>query len=152
MAQQSRRDKLAEKLDARQQRAVYMLLENEMLPTSEQRSQGDIAEELGVSRKSLWEWRKKNQSFIEFKKEVGKDYLSDEMGAFVSAVKKSISSDQPSSKFADLYAKMMGLITDQKRVEITDQSDQRSDEAVREQLERLEAMQGGGDDTDDGRR
>jgi DNA-binding XRE family transcriptional regulator len=142
----SRRDQYAEKLDEKQQKAVYMLLENEMLPTKEQRTQQELADELGITRKCLWQWRKQNQAFIEYKKEVAKDYLADEMGAFVRAVKQGISGDQPSSKFSDLYAKMMGLITDNKRVEIADSNEQRNDDNIREQIERLERLKGGGGD------
>lgn len=119
MSRKTRRDLLAEQLDAKQQKAAYVLLDNEMLSTSEQRTQDEIAEELGVSRITLWRWRKQNQAFIEFKKEVARDYLGDGVGTFASALMKSMQGAQPSQKALDLFAKMMGFIKNEHSVEVT---------------------------------
>src|SRR5690625_718542 len=112
------RYKLAEQLSLKQQKAVYLLIENEMAPTAEQKTQDALAEELGISRKCLWEWRKKNQAFIEFKKEVAKDYLGDAVGVFTKQLISSMKGKQPSQKALDLYAKMMGFIKNEHSVEV----------------------------------
>lgn len=136
----SRRDKLAEKLTIQQQKAAYALIENETRPTAEQRSQDEIAGEIGVSRQTLYNWRFKNQAFIEYKKEVAKDFLGDAVGTWANAIIKSMSGQQPSQKALDLYAKLMGFIQDQKRIEITDGNDARSDEEIKRQLAELDAL------------
>lgn len=135
----SRRDQLAEQLSVKQQKAVYMLIENEMAPTDEQKTQEQLAEELGISRKCLWEWRKKNQAFIEFKKEVAKDYLGDAVGIFTKQLISSMQGKQPSQKALDLYAKMMGFIKSEHSVEITSGS-ARTDEELAKELEELNAL------------
>lgn len=137
----SRRDQLAEQLSTKQQKAVYLLIENEMAPTSEQKTQEELADELGISRKCLWEWRKKNQAFIEFKKEVAKDYLGDEVGLFAKALIDSMrgTNGAPSQKALDLYAKMMGFIKNEHAVEIT-KGNARTDEELAKELEELDAL------------
>lgn len=117
----SRRDLLSEQLDLRQQRAVYMLIENEMLSRTdpEYKTQEQIAAEVGVDRATLWRWRKQNQAFIEFKKEVAKDYLGDAVGIFTKQLIASMQGKQPSQKALDLYAKMMGFIKNEHSVEVS---------------------------------
>lgn len=119
----SRRDLLAEQLDLRQQRAVYMLIENEMLSRTDPdyKTQEEIAEEVGVDRATLWRWRKQNQAFIEFKKEVAKDYLGDAVGVFTKQLIASMkgTNGAPSQKALDLYAKMMGFIKNEHSIEVT---------------------------------
>lgn len=137
----SRRDKLAEQLTVKQQQAVYMLLDNEMLPYKERKTQDEIADELGVNRATLYRWRKQNQAFIEFKKEVAKDYLGDEVGLFAKALIESMrgTNGAPSQKALDLYAKMMGFIKNEHAVEITNNS-ARTDEELAKELEELDAL------------
>ena len=135
----SRRDQLAEQLSTKQQKAVYLLIENEMAPTTEQKTQEELADELGISRKCLWEWRKKNQAFIEFKKEVAKDYLGDGVGIFTRQLLKSMGGKNPSQKALDLYAKMMGFIKAEHSVEVT-QGGARTDEELAQQLAELDAL------------
>lgn len=119
----SRRDLLAEQLDLRQQRAVYLLIENEMLSRTdpEYKTQEEIAAEVGVDRATLWRWRKQNQAFIEFKKEVAKDYLGDAVGVFTKQLIRSMegTNGAPSQKALDLYAKMMGFIKNEHAIEVT---------------------------------
>jgi len=137
----TRRDQLAEQLSVKQQSAVYKLLENETLPSKEQRTQQEIADELGITRKCLWQWRKQNQAFIEFKKEVAKDYLGDEVGLFAKALIDSMrgTNGAPSQKALDLYAKMMGFIKSEHSIEVT-QGGARTDEELTAELAELDAM------------
>lgn len=119
----SRRDMLAEQLDLRQQRAAYLLIENEMLSRTDPdfKTQDEIAAEVGVDRATLWRWRKQNQAFIEFKKEVAKDYLGDAVGVFTKQLIRSMegTNGAPSQKALDLYAKMMGFIKNEHAIEVT---------------------------------
>lgn len=134
----SRRDLLSEQLDLRQQRAVYMLIENEMLSRTdpEYKTQEQIAAEVGVDRATLWRWRKQNQAFIEFKKEVAKDYLGDAVGIFTKQLIASMQGKQPSQKALDLYAKMMGFIKNEHSVEVSKGG--RSSEDLQAELEALD--------------
>src|SRR5690625_2843563 len=150
----SRRDLLAEQLDLRQQRAVYMLIENEMLSRTDPdyKTQEEIAEEVGVDRATLWRWRKQNQAFIEFKKEVAKDYLGDAVGVFTKQLTASMkgTNGAPSQKALDLYAKMMGFIKNEHSIEVTKGGRSEADleaelAALDEQLAKMN-----GDDNEEG--
>jgi hypothetical protein len=69
---------LEAKLDARKRKAAYLLVENELRETGEKRTQEDIAEEIGVTYKCLWEWKSKDPVFIEYKNALADDFLSGE--------------------------------------------------------------------------
>ena len=141
MARKTRRDLLAEQLSVKQQKAVYALLDNEMLTYKERKTQDQLADELEVDRATLYRWRKQNQAFIEFKKEVAKDFLGDEVGLFAQALITSMrgTNGVPSQKALDLYAKMMGFIKTEHSVEIT-QGGARTDEEIAASIAELDAM------------
>src|SRR6185312_8144596 len=141
MSRKTRRDQLAEQLTVKQQQAVYALLDNEMLPYKERKTQDALADELEVNRATLYRWRKQNQAFIEFKKEVAKDYLGDEVGLFAQSLIASMrgTNGAPSQKALDLYAKMMGFIKTEHSVEIT-QGNARTDEEIAASIAELDAL------------
>lgn len=147
----SRRELLSEQLDIRQQRAVYLLIENEMLSRTdpEFKTQDQIAEEVGVDRATLWRWRKQNQAFIEFKKEVAKDYLGDAVGIFTKQLIASMkgTNGAPSQKALDLYAKMMGFITNDHKLEVSQGG--RSTEDLQAELASLDEQLAELDEEDD---
>lgn len=147
----SRRDLLSEQLDMRQQRAVYILLDNEMLSRTDPgfKTQDEIASEVGVDRATLYRWRKQNQAFIEFKKEVAKDYLGDAVGVFASQLIASMQGKQPSQKALDLYAKMMGFIKNEHSIEVS-QGGAKSDEDIAAELAALDEQLAELDNEEDG--
>lgn len=139
MARKSRRDQLAEQLTVAQQKAVYLLLDNEMKPKSERLTQEEIAKEVGYDRATVYRWRTENQAFIEFKKEVAKDYLGDAVGVFASQLIASMkgTNGAPSQKALDLYAKMMGFIKNEHSIEVS-QGSARTDEDLQSELAALD--------------
>lgn len=139
----SRRDTLSESLTLQQQQAAYFLIENEMAATAERKNLEEIAKELGVERMTLYRWRTQNQAFIEFKKEIAKDYLSDAVGIFAKQLIRSMegTNGAPSSKALDLYAKMMGFIKTEHSVEIT-QGGAKTNEQLAQEVAELEAQVG----------
>lgn len=141
MARKSRRDQLAEQLTLQQQKAVYMLLDNEIAGNAQKKTQEEIAAEIGVDRATLYRWRTQNQAFIEFKKEVAKDYLSDAVGTFARQLIRSMegTNGAPSQKALDLYAKMMGFIKSEHSVEIT-QNGAKSEADIERELAELDAL------------
>src|SRR5690625_2128695 len=92
MSNRTRRDKLADQLTLAQQKAAYMLLDNELRSKKdpEYKTQEEIAEECGVHRATLYRWRTQDQAFIAFRKEVAKDYLGDAVGIFVDSLIRSM--------------------------------------------------------------
>lgn len=141
MTRKTRRDQLAEQLTVKQQKAVYALLDNEMLAYKERLTQEQLADELEVDRATLYRWRKQNQAFIEYKKEVAKDFLGDEVGLFAKSLITSMrgTNGAPSQKALDLYAKMMGFIKTEHSVEIT-QGGARTDAEISASLAELDVL------------
>lgn len=134
-ARRSRRDILEEQLTTQQIRAVHLILNAEINPKeAEHKTQDEIADAVGVSRMSLYRWRTNNRAFIEYKKEVARDYLSDEVGLFANALIRSMkgTNGTPSMKALDLFAKMMGFIQTTSQVDINVGGERSNDDILAE--------------------
>lgn len=153
MARKSRRDKLAEQLTLNQQKAAYLLLDNELLPKSDpnHKTQEEIAAEVGVHRATLFRWRGENQAFIEFKKEVARDYMGDMVGIFAKSLRDSMigTNGAPSMKALDLYAKMQGFVNNDSKVDVNI-GGSRSDEDLEAELAKLDEQLAELDDQEEG--
>lgn len=139
MARKSRRDQLEEQLTLQQVKAVYLLLDAEISPQGERMELREIAAEVGVNESTLYRWRTQNQAFIEFKKEVARDYLSDHVGLFAKSLISSMrgTNGAPSQKALDLYAKMMGFVKSEHSVEIS-RGGAKTDEELAQELAALD--------------
>jgi transcriptional regulator with XRE-family HTH domain len=136
----SRLKTLEAKLDARKRKAAYLLVENELRETGEKRTQEDIAEEIGVSYKTLWEWKTKDQVFIEYKNALADDFLAEKRAFVYGQLMKLIGGSQPSVKALDLYLRRFGLLTE-KQVTITEEAGgSRSNEDLAKELEELDDL------------
>lgn len=137
MSNPRRKQALEAKLTAQQKKAVYLLIENELLPTKEQRKQDEIAKEVGVTYKTIWSWSTKNQTFIDYKNLIADDYLSAERNNVYARLMSLINGPQPSVKAIDLYLRRFGLLTDKTIVEQDTGQGSRSDEDLAQELEDL---------------
>lgn len=131
---------LEAKLDARQRKAAYLLVENEMRDTSDRRTQESIAEEVGVTAKTLWEWRKKNKNFISYKNAIADDFLSENRAYVYSQLMKLIGGSQPSVKGIDLFMRRFGLLTEKTQIETIDGNSQRTDADLEAELAELDEL------------
>jgi transcriptional regulator with XRE-family HTH domain len=137
----SRRLKALEaKLDARKRLGAYLLVENELRETGEKRTQEDIAEEVGVSYKTLWEWKTKDSVFIEYKNALADDFLSEKRAYVYGQLMKLIGGSQPSVKALDLYLRRFGLLTEKQITVTEDGSASRSNEDLAKELEELDDL------------
>jgi DNA-binding XRE family transcriptional regulator len=134
----SRRLKALEaKLDARKRNAAYLLVENELRESGEKRKQEEIAEEVGVTSKTIWEWKTKDPVFIEYKNAIADDFLSEKRAFVYGQLMKSISGPQPSIKGIDIFMRRFGLLTE-KQVNVTeDAGGSRSNEDIEKEIEDL---------------
>ena len=142
MATNARKEQLKAKLTAQQQKAVYLLVENELLPTGEAKTQEQIAEEVGVERMTLYRWRTRNEDFIEFKNLVADDFLATDRERVYGVLMKMIFGKQPSIKALDLYFKRFGLLTEKHVTEQIDSGAGRSKEDIEKQLAELDELLG----------
>jgi hypothetical protein len=117
VATNARKEQLKTKLTAQQQKAVYLIVENELLPTDESRTLEQIAEDVGVERMTLYRWRTRNEDFIEFKNLVADDFIATDRERVYGVLMKMIFGKQPSIKALDLYFKRFGLLNEKLTIE-----------------------------------
>lgn len=137
-------DELKQKLTAKQIQAAYLLVENELMESNneEKRTQDEMANELGINRTTLWEWRTKNQDFIAFKSEVADSFLAEKREQVYSKLMQLILGPQPSVKAMQLYMQRFGLLTDKKVIEGDLGNATRTNAEIEEQLEKLKKLTG----------
>lgn len=131
---------LEAKLDARKRKAAYLLVENELRESGEKRTQEDIATEVGVTYKSLWEWRTKDTVFIEYKNAIADEFLSEKRAFVYGQMMKLIGGSQPSVKGIDLFLRRFGLLTEKQVVVNEDGGSNRSNEDIAKELEELDEL------------
>ncbi|QOT13721.1 hypothetical protein JNUCC32_31020 (plasmid) [Paenibacillus sp. JNUCC32] len=131
---------LEARLEGRQIKAALLCVEREFAAEDERKSFDEIAEEIGISRQSLFKWRTQNRAFIEYVNYVADDFLASERAYVYRQLMKTINGPQPSVKGIDLYFKRHGLITQQVAVESKDATSTRSNEEITQELEELDTL------------
>lgn len=135
-----RKAALEARLEGRQLKAALLCVEREFAPEEERKSFDEIAEEVGVSRQSLFKWRTQNRAFIEYVNHIADDFLASERALVYRQLMKTINGPQPSIKAIDLYFKRHGLITQNIAVETKDASEARTNEEIAQELEELDEL------------
>ncbi|MBG9548525.1 phBC6A51 family helix-turn-helix protein [Cytobacillus firmus] len=131
---------LESKLTVQQRKAAFLLVENDLRDNGTKRMQEDIAAEVGVHYKTLWEWRKKNRNFIEYKNEIADDFLAEYRSGVYGQMMKLINSSQPSVKAISLYLQRYGLLTQKQQIETLDANSARTNEDLEDELKDLDKL------------
>lgn len=129
-----------EKLTEEHRRAAELLLENELKPKKERRNREEIASELGIARKTLWEWRRRNSLFIEYKQHITTLALQDSQGKLARVLIDNLDATQPSTKMLELLAKMTPNALAAQQSEVNLNTDSNSQEDVLKRIQQLEEM------------
>jgi translation elongation factor EF-1beta len=109
---------LEARLTLQQRKAAVLLVENDLeLPDRERMSLEELAQEIKVSRMSLYRWRTQDKDFIDYVNLIADDFFEAKRSFAYRQLMKSISGDQPSVKALDLYFKRFGLLSEVHRVE-----------------------------------
>lgn len=131
---------LEARLTIPQRKAALMLVENEMETDSEnRRTQEEIAEELGITRMTLYKWRTQNRAFIDYKNALADDILSSMRPMVYRQLLKTITGPQPSIKGIDLFMRRFALLTDKTVQEVADTSGN-DDKDVAKSIEEIEKL------------
>src|SRR5690625_732077 len=140
MGRRTRKEILEERLTADQIKAVYLLLDNELRPGNERMTQEEIAAKCNTHRATLYRWRTQNQDFIDYRREVTRNYISDMSGLFLKSLRRSIegTNGTPSMKALDLFAKVEGFVQTTNKLDVSIDSGARSDDDLEAELERLD--------------
>jgi len=140
MTRRTRQEILEERLTADQLKAVYLLLDNELKPDGERMTQEEIAAECNTHRATLYRWRTQNQDFIDYRREVTRNYISDMSGLFLKSLRRSIegTNGTPSMKALDLFAKVEGFVDTTNKLDVNIGGGERSNDDLEDELAKLD--------------
>lgn len=133
-------DDLKERLTPQQQMAVHLLVANEF-SGKEKRTQEELAEEIGISRQALHQWRTENVNFIQYQAALT-DMKLDSYRSLVDArlmtlIERGPSNNGiPSIKAIELYYKLSGSLVERKEITTN------NDAPVRPRLTQAEVAKG----------
>jgi len=131
-------------LTVQQMNAAQLLVENEFAG-KQKRTYEEIAEELGIGVRTLYEWRK-NRAFTLYQSYIADNRLDQFMPTAIAKLQESIEGRSnngiPSMKALELYFKLSGRLIDRKEIvqSETPKSASRSDEDIRRDLEELDRL------------
>ena len=133
---------LEAKLTEQQKKAAFMLVENDLKSNKDplKLTYEQIAEEVGVSYKTIWSWRTQNRNFIAYKNEIADDFLSDKRSRVYGQLLKLIEGEQPSVKAIDLFMRRFGLLTEKQITVNEDAGGSRSNEDLAKELADLDEL------------
>lgn len=138
----SKMKELEAKLTEQQRKAAYMLVENDLKANKDETklTYEQIAQEVGVTYKTIWSWKTQNRNFIAYKNEISDDFLSDKRSRVYGQLLKLIEGEQPSVKAIDLFMRRFGLLTEKTVVENVEGGNQRSADDIKRQLSELDDL------------
>jgi hypothetical protein len=141
MSQLSRKKRLESKLDIRQRQAALLIVERELSENSdERRTLEELAEEIGVTRKTLYQWRTQNKTFIDYVNIVADEFLESKRAVVYRQMMRLIEGSQPSVKALDLYMRRHGLLTDKTVVESSDGNNTRTNDDIEREIDELDDL------------
>lgn len=119
-----------------QREAAAALVEHEFTPTKERKTKQQIADEIGISRMTLYRWDKSDANFIAYKNSLASNYVDSSLSMVYKKLLESI--ENGSVRGIETYLKRIGDLDKRSEVTITDGGDDKSfDERKRELLERM---------------
>ncbi len=120
----------------KQREAAIALVEYEFTPKKERKTKEQIAEEIGVSRKTLHNWDTKDSNFINYKNYLASEFMDSHLALVYKKLIDSI--ERGSVRGIEVYLKRIGDLDTHTEVTIKDESDKSFEERKAALLERLE--------------
>ncbi len=140
-----RRKELEAKLDVRKRRAALLLVERELTDEKDRMTMDEIGAEVGVTRKTIHEWRTQNKTFIEYVNLLADDFLESKQSVVYRRLMQLIDpkseNSAPSVKAIDLYLRRFGKLTERQVIENRDGgADSRDNDDISRDLEELDEL------------
>lgn len=136
----SKKRRLEAELDVRKRKAALLLVENELNEEGTRRTQEEIASEIGISRKCLWQWKTQDSAFIDYTNMLADEFLDAKRTVVYRQLMKLIESSQPSVKAIDLFLRRHGLLTDKQVVETNEVAAEKSNEDIEKDIAELDKI------------
>lgn len=124
----------------KQREAAIALVEYEFTPKGQRKTKEQIAEDLGVSRKTLHNWDTRDANFIAYKNALSADFMDSHLALVYKKLIESI--ERGSVKGIELYLKRIGDLDTATEVTIKNGDDVSFEERKAALLERLGKMGG----------
>lgn len=121
------------KLRPGQREAADLLIEREFTPKKERKTLDEIADEIGTSRRTLYEWNNHDTNFIAYKNKLVSEVMDSRLPMVYAKVLESI--ENGSMKAAEMYLKRIGDLDTKSEITLNDNRDNLTVE------ERLKALQ-----------
>jgi len=132
------------KLRPGQREAAYKLVEYEFTPKSERKTIEQIADEVGVTRKTIHKWKTHDRNFINYKNHLAAQFADSHLPLVYSKLIESI--ERGSVRGIETFLKRIGDLDQKSEVTIKSGDEDRSfDERKDELLQRLKEASEGGD-------
>lgn len=127
-------DDILKELSTDQAKAAELLYENDMLPPGKRKSYTAIAEEIGVSDRTLRNWRQL-PAMLEYKAAVTDTFLADSRTRVMQALVRGC--EEGNASMMKLYMQTEGMLVD--RTEIVDLTPKVDEDEVAARLERIKS-------------
>lgn len=119
----------------KQREAALMLVEYEFTPRNARKTQDQIAEELGITRKTLYNWNTTDANFIAYKNALAAEFMDSHLALVYKKLIEAI--ERGSVRGMELYLKRIGDLDTSTEVTIKDESNASFEERKAALLERL---------------
>ncbi|ODV56211.1 phBC6A51 family helix-turn-helix protein [Lysinibacillus fusiformis] len=133
MANRTLRDIMKE-LSAEQVKAAQLLFENDTLPPKQRRTYEQIADELGIEVRTLYNWRKQD-AMLDYKVAMTDTYTKEHRARIMSAVIRE--SELGNASMTKLFMQNQGMLID--RVEYEDKTEKIDEVALATKLANFKA-------------
>lgn len=130
---------LEAKLDAQKKKAALLIVENDLAENGESKSQEELAQEIGVSRNTLYRWRTQDDDFRDYVNLIADDFFRAHQTEVYRQHMKLIKGTQPSVKAIDLWYRRWGMLTDRTITEDT-AGNANSNEDIAKETAELDAL------------
>jgi predicted DNA-binding protein YlxM (UPF0122 family) len=125
--------------DPRKIRAAQELVARDYAPKGERKKLEDIAEEIGVSRQALYEWRTGDIIFVKYMEALSEirlaQYRSLADAQLINLIRGG-NNGLPSSKGLEMFYKLQGRLTERSEVVQVSEDDRKVQPLSSEQIER----------------
>lgn len=125
------------KFQPKQREAAIALVEYDFTPKSERKTKEELAEEIGVSRKTLHNWDKKDANFIAYKNYLASEFMDSHLSFVYQKLIQTI--ERGSTRGIELYLKRIGDLDQHSEITINQGDEGKSfEERKAAILERLQ--------------
>ena len=132
-----------------QREAAIAMVEYDFTPKKERRTKQGISDDLGITRKTLHNWERKDANFIAYRNYLASEYMNSHLAFVYQKLLGSI--ENGSVRGIETYLKRIGDLDTNSEVTVhTKGTEQSFDERKQELLERLGKLDEGDDDNTKG--